>query len=72
MHALDRGVRGGGRVKGDETETLGQIRLLVDEHLGRDHVAERCERGGQVRVRELLRQVVDEQIAAVRTWKHTR
>lgn len=72
VHPLDRSIRGRGRVKGHEAEALGQIRLLVDEHLGRDHVAERCERGGQVGVRELLRQVVDEQVAPVRTWEHTR
>ena len=48
------------------TETLGEVRVLVDEHLGRDDRPERVERLEEVRVRELLRQVVDEEVGPVR------
>ena len=44
------------------TEALGQVGLLVDEDLGGDDGAEGLEGGDQVRVGELLRQVVDEEV----------
>ena len=47
------------------TETFGQVGLAVDEHLGGHDVTERQERLRQVGVGELLRQVVDEEVAAV-------
>ena len=51
------------------TEALGEVGLLVDEHLGADDVAERVERLEEVRVAELLGQVVDEQVRAVGALK---
>lgn len=72
VHSLDGRIRRRGRVKGHEPKALGQIRLLVDEDLRGDHGAKGRERGGEILVGELLRQVVDEQVAAVGTWKHTR
>ena len=47
---------------GPLTEALGQVGLLVDEDLGGDDGAEGLEGGDQVRVGELLRQVVDEEV----------
>lgn len=67
MHRLDGGLRRGHVVERHEAEALGQVGLLVDEHLGGDHVAEGEERRRQVRVGELLRQVVDEQVATLGT-----
>lgn len=57
-------------VERHETEALGHVRVLVYEHLGRDDGAEWEERGRQVGVGELLGQVVDEQVAAVRSWNN--
>ena len=51
------------------TETFGQVGLTVDEHLGGHDVTERQERLRQVRVGELRRQVVDEEVAAVGTLR---
>lgn len=49
------------------TEALAEVGLLVNEHLGRDHVAKRHECLCQVAVRELLRQVVDKQVGPLGT-----
>jgi len=51
------------------TEALALVRGAVDVHLGADDVAERHEHLRQLRVAELLRQVVDEQVAALRTCR---
>lgn len=64
VHSLDGGLCGGGVVVGHEAEALREVGLFVDEHLGGDDVPKWQERGRQVRVRELLRQVVDEQVSA--------
>ena len=48
------------------TEALWQIGLLVDENLGGDHSPEGVEGLEEIAVRKLLRQVVDEQVGAVR------
>uniref|UniRef100_A0A1I8IP16 Anti_prolifrtn domain-containing protein n=1 Tax=Macrostomum lignano TaxID=282301 RepID=A0A1I8IP16_9PLAT len=65
VHRLDgRGSRGR-VVEADEAEALALVGGPVYVHLGRDHRAERGEHLGQFRVAELLRQVVDEQVAAV-------
>lgn len=69
VHGLDGGLRRRRVVVRHEAEAFGQIGLLVYEYFGRNHVAEGQERGRQVRVRELLGQVIDEQVAALRTWK---
>lgn len=63
VHGLYGGLGGGGVVVRDESETLGEVRLFVYEHFGRDHVAERQEGRRQVRVGELLREVVNEQVS---------
>lgn len=39
VHGLDGGLRRGTVVERNEPEALGQVRLLVDEHLGGDNVA---------------------------------
>ena len=49
------------------TEALALIGGPVDEHLGRNDGAERGEHLNQLRISEFLGQVVDEQIAAIRT-----
>lgn len=55
VHRLDGRV---GRVRivvGHEAEALGQVGLLIDEHLGRQDVAERQKCRREIRVNELLR-----------------
>lgn len=56
--------------EGGLTEALGEVGLLVDEDLGGDDVAEGAEGLCEVRVRELLRQVVDEQVGPLRALHH--
>lgn len=68
VHGLYGGLGGGSVVVRDETETLGEVRLFVYEHFGRDHVAEREEGRRQICVCELLREMVNEQVAAFRAW----
>ena len=48
------------------TEALALVGGSIDEHLGGDDVSERQEHLHQLSVAELLRQVVDEEIAALR------
>lgn len=72
VHRLYGRLCRGGVVVGDESEALGQIRLFVDKHFGRDDVAEGHECRGQVRVGELLWQVVDEEVASLGTCKWKR
>lgn len=48
------------------TEALALLRLLVDEDLGRENVAEGHEHGYEVGVGVGVGQVVDEEVAAVR------
>lgn len=67
VHGGDRGLRRRGVLEGHEPEALGQVRLFVYEHLRGYHGAEGQEGGGQVDVGELLRQVVDEEVAALGT-----
>ena len=50
------------------TETFRQIRLFIDEHFGRENVAERRKGLPQVVVTEFLRQVVNKQIGALWTF----
>lgn len=62
-----------GRAKLTETFTL--IGGPIDEHLRANHIAERQEHLHQLGVAELLRQMVDEQVAALRAgdraaWEH--
>lgn len=63
MHGLYGCLGGCGIIVGDESEALGQIRLFVDKHFGRDDAPEWDECRRQVRVCELLWQVVDEEVA---------
>ena len=51
-----------------EPEALAKICMFVDEHLGADDAAKRLEHLDQVHVLHIVREVVDEQIAAFRTW----
>lgn len=53
-----------------ETEALWQVRLFVYEHFGRYHVAEGQEGWSEVRVGELLREMVYEQVATFWPWKN--
>jgi hypothetical protein len=50
------------------TETFRQIGLFIDEHFGRENVAERRKGLPQVVVTEFLRQVVNKQIGALWTF----
>lgn len=67
VHGGYRGLGGRAIVERHEPEALGQVRLFVYEHFGRNHGPEGQECRRQVRVVELLRQVVDEQVATFRT-----
>lgn len=68
VHGLYGRLGRGSVVVGDETEAFREVCLFVDEDFGRDHVAERQERGCEIRVGELLGKVVDEEIATFRAW----
>ena len=52
------------------TEALALVGGAVDVHLGGEHGAERYEHLRELRVAELLRQVVDEQVAALGARDH--
>lgn len=67
VHRLNGGLSGRAVVERHEAEALGQVGLLVDEHLGRHHMSERHEGRREIRVGEFLRQMVDEQVAAFRS-----
>lgn len=49
------------------TKALALIGGPIDEDFGADHIAERQEHLHELRVAKLLRQVVDEQVAALRS-----
>jgi len=76
VHGLDGGERAHRVVVRHEPEALGEVGLLVNEHLGADDGAERIEGLQEVRVAELLGKVVDEQVRAVgalmllHRWRH--
>lgn len=67
VHRLNCCVRWRAVVERHKTETFTQIRLLINEHLCRHNMAEWHESWCKVSVRELLRQMVDEQITTVRS-----
>jgi len=50
------------------TEPLALSGALVEENLGADHVPERRECRGEVRVREVVGQVVDEEVRSRWAW----
>lgn len=59
------------------TETLALVSSAIDEDLATDHIPERNEHLHQLCITKLLRQVVDEEIAALRPrdgapWKHNK
>lgn len=60
VHRLDGHLGRIRIVERNEAKALRQASLFVDEHLGGDDVAKGQERGGQVRVCKLLRQMVNE------------
>lgn len=52
------------------TETLALVRGAIDVHLGAEDGSEREEHLRQLVVAELLRQVVDEEVAALRSYRN--
>ena len=54
--------------KEKRTETLGQVRLLVDKDFGRQNVAKGRKGLAQVRVPKFLWQVIDEQVGTFRPF----
>lgn len=55
--------------RSQHTETLAQVRLLVDKHLGRHDIPEGHKHLQQVLIPKLLGQVVDEQVGSLGTFK---
>jgi len=55
MHRLYSGVGRVGIIVGHKAETLRQVGLLIDEHLGRKDIAEGKKRRREICVNELLR-----------------
>lgn len=75
LEPVHRGYRrlcGSRVVERHETKALGQVRLFVYEHLGRNHRTERQECGGQIGVGELLWEVINKKITTLGTWKELR
>lgn len=68
MHRLN--CRGGriDVIKRHKAKTLGKVRLLINKHFRGDHTAEGQESRGEVRVSELLWQVINKQIATFRSY----
>ena len=50
------------------TEALALVGGSINEHLGGDHISERKEHLHQLSIAKLLRQVVDEEVAAFGSW----
>lgn len=73
VHGLDGTLCGHCVVERDETEALAEVGDLVDEDLGADDGAEGGKHLHQVGVRHVVGEVVDEQVAAIRTcmYVHT-
>ena len=71
VHGADGGLCTGGIIKADEAEAFALVGGPVDKHLGADHVTEGEEHLHQLSVTKLLGQVVDEQVAPLRTTDRT-
>lgn len=67
IHGLDGSLCGGWVVETHESEAFALIRRPINEHFGTDDVSERKEHLHQLRVAKFLRQVVDEQVTAIRS-----
>lgn len=50
------------------TEALALVGGSINEHLGGDHISKRKEHLHQLSITKFLRQVVDEEVAAFRSW----
>ena len=68
IHGLDSTLGREGVVETDKSEALAEVGVLVDEHFGADDVAERLEHLNEVRVLDIVGKVVDEEVAALRTY----
>lgn len=68
VHGLNGCLRGGRVVEADEPEALALVRRPIDEHFGTDHVTKWQEHLHQLGIPELLRQMVDEEVATVRSF----
>jgi len=68
IHGGDGSLGRHGCVVAHEPEALAEVGLLVDEDLGGDDVSEGHEHLHEILVAELLRQVVDEEVGAVRAF----
>lgn len=67
IHGLDGRLCCGWVVEADESEALALVGRPINEHFGTDHVPERQKHLHQFRVPEFLRQMIDEQVATVRS-----
>ena len=67
VHGPDGCLCTGRIIKADEAEALALVGGPVNEHLGADHVPEGQEHLHQLSVPKLLGQVVDEQVAPLRS-----
>ena len=70
VHGLNGALSRERVVVAHKSEALAEICVFVDEHLGADDAAKRLEHLDQVHVLHVVREVVDEQIAAFRTWDY--
>jgi len=70
VHGLNSALSGSGVVVGDEAEALAEVGHFIDEHFGAQNRTKRGKHLVEVRVRDFVGQVVDEQVAAVGTWRH--
>ena len=71
VHGPDGCLCTGRIIKADEAEALALVGGPVNEHLGADHVPEGQEHLHQLSVPKLLGQVVDEQVAPLRSTDWT-
>lgn len=67
VHGLNGCLRWGRVVEADEAEALALVRRPIDEHFGTDHVTKWQEHLHQLGIPELLRQMVDEEVATIRS-----
>lgn len=67
IHRLNGSVCAGWVIKADEAKTLALVSGSINVDFGTEYIAEWQEHLSQLSIAKLLRQVVDEEVAAFRT-----